>query len=52
MAFKNSPISLSKAPPPDTKAFKFPPNCFFTFFLTKTFTIEFVSFSEKIHFFF
>ena len=26
IAFKNSPISLSRAPPPDTNACKFPPN--------------------------
>jgi len=26
IAFKNEPTSLSKAPPPDTNAFKFPPN--------------------------
>ena len=38
--FKNSPISLSRAPPPETKAFKFPPNCFFIFFLTNTSTMK------------
>ena len=48
--FKNSPISLSSAPPPETKAFKFPPNCFFIFFLTNISTIKFINFSEKGHF--
>ena len=33
MEFKNSPNSLSNAPPPDTKALSEPPNCFFIFFL-------------------
>ena len=39
--FKNSPISLSRAPPPETKAFKFPPNCLLIFFLTNTSVIKF-----------
>tara|TARA_B110001450_G_scaffold113028_1_gene106767 strand:+ start:199 stop:354 length:156 start_codon:yes stop_codon:yes gene_type:complete len=26
IAFKNEPTSLSRAPPPEMKAFKFPPN--------------------------
>ena len=38
--FKNSPIFWSKAPPPEIKAWKFPPNCFCIFFL--------LSFSQKI----
>ena len=34
MEFKNSPIFWSNAPPPETKAFNLPPNCFLTFLLT------------------
>ena len=51
IAFKNSPILLSSAPPPETNAWSFPPNWFLIFFLTNFSHKKLKSFSLKVSLF-
>ena len=52
IALRKIPTSLSRAPPPDTKVIKLPPNCFLIFLLTNLSKILSINLSKNVSFFF